>query len=131
MRIKQVSVFVSNEPGRLVDMLKPLIENRININALCVADSTDFGIVRMVVSDTDAAMKALQDAHFTARVNDVLAYDMPHVPGGLLTTIVEPLSRAGINLEYVYAFAGSKEGRARVVFKVRDPNKAEAILGRE
>jgi len=128
MRIKQISVFVGNETGRLVDMLNPLSRNRINIHALSVADSADFGIVRMVVSDTEGAVKALHDAGFTLRVNDVLAYEMPDSPGGLLKTVAEPLAKAGINLEYFYAFIQSETGKAVVVLKANDPERAERVL---
>lgn len=128
MRIKQISVFVGNETGRLVDMLTPLSRNRINIHALSVADSADFGIVRMVVSDTEGTVKALHDAGFTLRVNDVLAYEMPDSPGGLLKTVAEPLAKAGINLEYFYAFIQSETGKAVVVLKVNDPERAERVL---
>jgi len=129
MKIKQVSVFVGNEPGRLVDMLKPLADSQVNIQALSVADSADFGIVRMVVSDTQRAVEALHQAQFTTRVNEVLAYDMPNLPGGLLTTVVEPLAKAGINLEYFYAFTESEVGKAKVVLKVSDIDRAEEVLG--
>lgn len=128
MRIKQISVFVGNETGRLVDMLNPLSRNRINIHALSVADSADFGIVRMVVSDTEGTVKALHDAGFTLRVNDVLAYEMPDSPGGLLKTVAEPLAKAGINLEYFYAFIQSETGKAVAVLKVNDPERAERVL---
>ncbi len=130
MRIKQVSVFVANEPGRLVDMLGPLSDSEIDIQALSVADSTDFGIVRMVVSNTAGAVKALHDAQFTVRINEVLAYDMPNVPGGLLKAVVEPLAKMGINLEYIYAFAESEIGKAKVVLKVSDIDRAEDVLGK-
>ena len=130
MRIKQVSVFVANEPGRLVDMLGPLSDSEIDIQALSVADSTDFGIVRMVVSNTAGAVKALHDAQFTVRINEVLVYDMPNVPGGLLKAVVEPLAKVGINLEYIYAFAESEIGKAKVVLKVSDIDRAEDVLGK-
>jgi len=129
MKIRQVSVFVGNEPGHLSQMLKPLADNNVNIEALSVAESTDFGIVRMVVSDTEAAVKALHGAQCAVRVTEVLAYDMPNTPGGLLNTIVEPLAKAGINVEYFYAFTESEAGKAKVVLKVSDTNKAEQVLG--
>ena len=88
MRIKQISAFVGNDPGRLVDLLTPLAQHQISIRALSVADSADFGIIRMVVSDTDEAVSALHEAGFTLRVNEVLAYEMPDVPGGLLKTVL-------------------------------------------
>jgi hypothetical protein len=128
MRIKQVSVFVGNETGRLVDMLEPLARSGINILALSVADSADFGIVRLVASDTEGAVRALHDAGFTLRVNEVLSYEMPNIPGGLLKSVAEPLARAGINLEYFYAFVQSEAGKATVVLKVDDLDRAEEVL---
>ncbi len=128
MRIKQVSVFLGNEPGRLVDMLTPLANNQIDIQALSVAEAADFGIVRMVVSDSERAVKALRDAQFTVRVNEVLAYEMPNVPGGLLRAVAEPLAKAGINVEYFYAFVESDPGKAMVVLKVNDLEGAEGVL---
>jgi hypothetical protein len=128
MRIKQLSVFVGNETGRLVDMLRPLSRSGINILALSVADSADFGIVRLVVSDTEGAAKTLHDASFTLRVNEVLSYEMPNAPGGLLKSVAEPLARAGINLEYFYAFVQNEAGKATVVLKVNDLDQAEKIL---
>ena len=128
MRIKQVSVFVGNEAGRLVDMLEPLARSGINILALSVADSADFGIVRLVTSDTEGAVRALHDTGFTLRVNEVLSYEMPNVPGGLLKSVAEPLARAGINLEYFYAFVRSEAGKATVVLKVDDLDRAEEVL---
>jgi hypothetical protein len=130
MRIKQVSVFVGNETGRLVDMLTPLARSKIDILALSVADSADFGIVRLVVSDPEKAVSALHEAGFTLRVNEVLSYQVPDVPGGLLRTIVEPLAKAGINLEYFYAFIQSEAGKATVVLKATDLDRAEAVLKR-
>jgi hypothetical protein len=128
MRIKQISAFVGNDPGRLVDLLTPLAQHQISIRALSVADSADFGIIRMVVSDTDEAVSALHEAGFTLRVNEVLAYEMPDVPGGLLKTVAEPLAKAGINLEYFYAFIQSGTGKALFVLKVDDPEKTERVL---
>jgi hypothetical protein len=128
MRIKQVSVFVGNEAGRLVEMLTPLARGQIDILALSVADSADFGIVRLVVSDTEKAVSALRKAGFTLRVNEVLSYQVPDVPGGLLKTVVEPLARAGVNLEYFYAFIQSEAGKATVVLKASDLDRAEAVL---
>ncbi len=128
MRIKQISAFLGNDPGRLVDLLTPLAQHQISIRALSVADSADFGIIRMVVSDTDEAVSALHEAGFALRVNEVLAYEMPDVPGGLLRTVAEPLAKAGINLEYFYAFIQSETGKALFVLKVDDPEKTERVL---
>ena len=130
MRIKQISVFVGNEPGRLVNILKPLFDNQINIRALSVADSADFGIIRMVVSDTEGTVKALHDAGFTLQVNELLAYEIPDTPGGLLKTVAEPLAKAGINLEYFYGSISiqSEIGKAMVILRVDDLARAEQVL---
>lgn len=128
MRIKQISVFVGNESGRLVEMLDPLGDDGIDIQALSVADSADFGIVRMVVSDTEAAVSTLRRAGFILKVTEVLIYNIPDKPGGLVSYVVAPLAAAGINLEYFYAFVTSDPGRARVVIKVSDPDAAEQVL---
>ncbi len=129
MRMKQVSVFIENAPGRLAEMLRVLQNADVNIRALAVADGTDFGIVRLVLSDADKGVAALRSAGLTANVNDVLTAEMPDEPGGLLNTIVDPLGRAGINLEYFYAFVDPTPGRATVVLKVRDLDRAEKALG--
>lgn len=130
MRIKQISVFVGNEPGRLVNILKPLFDNQINVHALSVADTADFGIIRMVVSDTEGAVKALHDAGFTLQVNELLAYEIPDTPGGLLKTVAEPLAKAGINLEYFYGSISiqSEIGKAMVILRVDDLARAEQVL---
>jgi hypothetical protein len=129
VRIKQVSVFVENQPGRLVEMLQALKEHQINISALSVADTIDFGIVRLVVSDVDKGLEALRRAGFTARVTEVLQAVVPDTPGGLVAHVVEPLAKAGMNIEYVYAFVDPAPGTATVVLKVRDLDKAEQIIG--
>jgi len=130
MRIKQISVFVGNEAGRLVNMLKPLRDNQINIHALSVADAADFGIIRIVASDTEGTVKALHDAGFTLQVNEVLAYEIPDIPGGLLKTVAEPLAEAGINLEYFYGSISIQSGigKAMVILRVDNLARAEKVL---
>ena len=129
MRMKQVSVFIENVPGRLGEMLRVLYESKINIRALAVADGTDYGIVRMILSDVEKGVAALRGAGLTASTNEVLAAEIPDEPGGLLEKVVEPLGAAGINLEYFYAFVDPTPGRATVVLKVRDLEKAQKALG--
>ena len=129
MKIKQVSVFVENQPGRLVAMLKALQAQSIDIRALSVAEGSDFGIVRMILSDTHNGIEALRQAGFTARETVVIQKQMPDRPGGLLE-IVSPLSEAGINVEYFYAFLDPTPGKATIVFKVSDADRAEAVLGK-
>ena len=129
MRVKQVSVFAENRPGRLQAVLTPLAEANINIRALSIADSADFGVIRMILSDTEAGQRALKEAGFTVMVGDVLAVQVPDRPGGFLSAIVAPLTRAGVNIEYVYAFADNPLEHALVVLKVSDLAKAEKLIG--
>ncbi len=129
MRVKQVSVFAENRPGRLRDLLAALAGRDIDIQAMSIADSADFGIIRMILADTDAGLRALRDAGFTSAVAEVLAVEVPDRPGGFLHAVVEPLSAAGVNVEYVYAFANNPRERALVVLKVSDLAKAEKLIG--
>jgi len=120
MRLKQVSVFLENKPGRMEDMLQALIKGEINIRALCVADTADFGIMRLILSDTEKGLKTLRDEGFTATTTDVIRVRIPDHPGGLLETVARPLARAGINIEYVYAFVERPLEDAVVVLKTDD-----------
>lgn len=129
MRVKQVSVFAENRPGRLREMLAVLAAADVNIRALSIADSADFGIVRMILSETEAGQQALREAGFTIMASDVLAVEVPDKPGGFLTSIVTPLTEAGVNIEYVYAFADNPLEHALVVLKVSDLAKAERLIG--
>ncbi|MBU2009613.1 MAG: amino acid-binding protein [Chloroflexi bacterium] len=129
MKARQVSVFVENQPGRLVAMLEALQTRNIDIRALSVADNADFGIVRMILSDTRLGADVLREAGFTVKETTVLQKDMPDRPGGLLETVARPLSEAGINLEYFYAFLDPAPGKATIVIKVADPERAERVLG--
>ncbi len=129
MRMKQVSVFVENRPGRLKLLMEILNRAEVNIRALSIADTADFGIVRMILSDTDQGLEAIRAAGFAASTNDVLRVEVPDKPGGLLKAIAEPLAVAGINLEYVYAFADRPQEHAVVVLKVGDIDAAEKLIG--
>jgi len=128
MKIKQVSCFVENQPGRLEAMLEALKAENINIRALCVAEGSEFGIMRMVLSDSAKGADALRKAGFTVRETVVLQKEISDQPGGLLDTVAKPLAKAGINLEYFYAFVDPAPGKASIVLKVSDPDKAEKII---
>ena len=129
MRMKQVSVFAENRPGRLKTLLSVLARAEINIRALSIADTADFGIVRMILSDTEKGLDAVRAAGFAASTNEVLRVEIPDQPGGLLTAVAEPLAAAGVNVEYVYAFADNPEHHALVVLKVSDIARAEKLIG--
>lgn len=128
MRMKQVSVFIENRPGRLKGLLEVLAKAEINIRALSIADTADFGIVRMILSDTERGLEAIRAAGFASSTHDVLRVQIPDQPGGLLKAVAEPLAAAGINVEYVYAFADRPLENAMVVLKVDDVAAAEKLL---
>jgi len=128
MKVKQVSVFVENQPGRLVAMLEALAAQDINIQALSIAEGADFGIVRMILSDARQGTEALRKAGFTVKETTVIQKEMPDRPGGLLETVA-PLSKAGINVEYFYAFIEPTPGKANLILKVSDPDRAIKVLG--
>ena len=130
MKTKQLSVFVENKPGRLVAMLEVLIAQKVNIRALCIAEGADFGIVRLILSDPAKGAEAIRKAGFTITETTVLQAEMPDQPGGLLETVARPLAEAGINLEYFYAFIEPTPGKANIVLKVNDPDRAEKVLKR-
>lgn len=129
MRIKQVSVFVENQPGRLEATLEVLEGKGISIHALSVSDTAEFGIVRMILPDAELGLEALREAGFTVRIDWILSADIPNVPGGLLNSVVRPLADAGINLKYFYAYIEQPaEDKAMVLLKTDDLEKAEEVL---
>ena len=129
MRIKQVSVFVENEPGRLEAILEALQREKISIRALSVSDTAEFGIARMILDNPDEGLKALRQAGFTTRIDWMLSAQIPDVPGGLLNSVAKPMAKAGINIKYFYAYIEQVgENKAMVVFKPDDLEKAEEVL---
>ncbi len=125
--VRQVSVFLENRPGRLEAILGTLADHNINIRALSLADTSDYGLLRMILSDTEEGMQALKGSDYTATVAEVLRVEMSDKPGGLRDVMV-PLASAGINVEYVYAFVDTQEGQAAAVLKVDDLQRALNVL---
>jgi len=130
MRTKQISVFLENKRGRLAELTRLLADNGINIRALCIAETVDYGVLRLVVNDPDRAQRVLADAGFTVTETDVLAVELVDRPGGL-ARVIEPLSRAGINVEYLYAFVGRAAEKATVVLRLEDMDRALPLLQQE
>lgn len=125
MTIRQLSVFMENKPGNLNDILLVLAQNNINIAALTVADTSDYGILRLLVSDPQKALDKLREKHFTVRIHDVLSLEMDPQPGSLYR-ILHHFAEAGISMEYVYAFSfGSK---SIVVFRTDNREKAVEVI---
>ena len=127
MTIKQLSVFVENKKGKLVEIMQVLSQNGIDIRALSLADTTDYGILRIIVNDTEKALAVLQAANCVVSVNEVLGVAVDDAPGGFAAA-VQLLADNGVNLEYVYAFITPQKGYAYVVMRVTDNAAAAAIL---
>ena len=125
--IQQVSVFVENKKGTLQNITGVLKENNIHIRALSIADTTDFGILRMIVSNPQKAYEALKEAGRTVSLTDVLAVGFPDEPGGL-GSVAKILTDAGIEIEYIYAFVFNKENKAYAVFKTSQIQEAQEVL---
>ena len=129
MKVTQISVFLENRPGRLLHLLQVFADAGVNLQALSMADTADFGIARVIVGDTQAAMQAIQQTGLTAATTEVLRVEIPDTPGGLAQTVIEPLAQAEVNVEYIYAYGERPSGKAVVVLKVDDLEKAEQVLG--
>ena len=128
MRVKQISVFIENKPGRMVEVLEALERAQINIRALSISESGEFGIVRMILPHAENSQESLRQAGFTTRIDTILNYSMPDEPGGLLKYVVRPLAEAGINLKYFYAYTDPATGQAMVIIKPDALDKAEECL---
>ena len=129
MSVKQISVFLENRPGCLHEMTNVLAENNIDMRGLSLAETSDFGIVRLIVNDVLNTATVLKDAGFVNSMTPVLAVAVPNVPGGL-SKVLGVLDNAGINVEYMYAItlSGGENGSAYMILRVTDDAKAEAEL---
>ena len=127
MAIRQLSIFVENKQGRLLQITGMLAEAGINMRALSIADTRDFGILRLIVDDTDKACVVLAENGVIVKVTEVTAAEIPHRTGAL-NAILTVLAEAGINIEYLYAFLSSSGQGAYVVLRVADNAAAEKAL---
>lgn len=125
MSVNQVSVFLENKPGTLNKMTEVLAKGGVNIRALSLADTNDFGIVRMIVNDVYEATNILKEENFVAKFTPVLIFAISDETGGL-NKLLKFFTETGVNIEYMYAFAGKKN--AYMIFRVTDTKKAEALL---
>ena len=127
MAIKQLSVFVENKKGSLANICKSLSNSGIDLMAMSIADTQDFGILRVIVDDVDRALDIMREAECIATVTDVVGVVIPHVPGGM-SLILDILRRADINIEYLYASLEKTGDTAIIIFKVEDPQKGLEVL---
>ena len=126
MAITQLSVFLMNQPGALIEAIQALSDAGINIRAMSIAEANDFGILRIIVSDTDTACKLLGDKYLFSKTEVVAALMSDR--SGALYPILTALNEANINIEYMYAFTGSGPEEAYVVIRVNDVRTAEELL---
>ena len=127
MKVEQISVFLENKAGRLAEVARVLGDAGINIRALSLADTTDFGILRLIVNDRETAKKVLKEAGFTVGITQVIAVEVEDKPGGL-AKILKLLADEGINVEYMYAFVERSSGNAVLIFKLEDLDRAIDLL---
>ena len=127
MAIKQLTVFVENKQGAMVSITEILSKNNINIRALSIAETQDFGILRLIVNDEEAAKTILADAGYLIKITDVVGVKIGDAPGKLCEAL-KVLDESNINLEYLYAFMARTEKHAYVVLRVEDNAAAENVL---
>jgi hypothetical protein len=127
MKVDQISIFLENKPGKIEHVTRVLRDAEINIRALSLADTSDFGILRLIVNDTVRAEKALHEAGFTVRRTAVVAVEVPDRPGGL-HSILEALLEREINVEYTYAFVERSGENAIIIFRFDQTDEAIELL---
>ena len=127
MQVEQISIFIENKSGRLAEVTRVLGSQGINIRALSLADTSDFGILRLIVDQTDQAKAALKEQGFTVSKTEVVAVEVPDEPGGLYS-ILKVLEDASVNVEYMYAFVERCGGNAVIIFRFDDSAQAIKVL---
>ena len=127
MLVKQVSAFIENKAGRLNEIADTLAASNIDISALSLADTTDYGIVRMIVSDPEKAVLSLGESGVVCKITETLAIAIDDVPGGFAKAL-HVLTDNGTEIKYMYACIGHTTGKALMIVSVDDPQKAEALI---
>jgi hypothetical protein len=127
MKVEQISVFLENKPGVLEEVMKALKEANINIRTLSLADTSDFGILRLIVNDVAATSAVLKEKGFRVSRTTVGAVEVPDRPGGL-HSILEALGGEAINIEYLYAFVEKSGENAVIIFRYDNPDRAIEVL---
>lgn len=125
--VKQISVFLQNESGKIAAITQALYENNVDIRALSIADTTDFGILRMLVNDVKLAQAALAKQNCIVSVNEVVVVNVPDVPGGL-ANVLDLLAKENIDIEYMYSLIDRGADGAYMVFRVSDEDRLRTLL---
>ncbi len=127
MKVEQIAIFLENKEGRLAEISQILAEHCINIRALSLADTADFGILRLIVNDTEKACQVLKENGFTVGRTEVLVLEVPDKPGGL-ASVLKTLTEAGLNVEYMYAFSQKTGESGLIIFRIEELEQARAAL---
>ena len=127
MLVEQISVFIENKKGRLSEIAEVLAENKIDVSALSLADTEEYGVVRMIVSDPHKAKEVLEKHGVVGKVTDVLAVAIDDVPGGFAKAL-KTLTDNSVEIKYMYACVAHEKGKALMIFSVEDPKSAEQII---
>jgi hypothetical protein len=127
MKLKQISVSLENAPGRLYEVTEALGRAGINLRALSLVETADFGVLRLLVSDLATARQVMMERHFPARVDEVVAVEIEDKPGSL-ARLLKPLRDAKVNVQYMYAFTGFASGNAVMIFRFSDNDAAIRTL---
>ncbi len=127
MKIQQLSIFLENRAGSLRKVCDLLAQSKVNVSTLLLADSKEFGILRLVIRDWEQAKRALEQGGYAVNQTEVLAVEVEDRPGGLME-ILQPLEAAGLNIEYMYAFNIGRKGKVVDIFRFGNPERAEAAL---
>jgi hypothetical protein len=130
MSVKQISVFLENKKGRLADVTRVLAKEKVNIRALSLADTADFGVLRVIVGDNDKCLAVLKQNGFVAQVTEVVAVEVEDRPGGL-SHILDVLDADGINVEYMYAYVEKSRSNAVVICKIDARERAVEVLNKK
>jgi hypothetical protein len=121
--IKQLSVFIENKPGRIFRLTQLLGQNKIDLVMLSIADTQDFGILRLITNDIQKSYSVLKDAGFTVSITELIGVEVPDIPGGL-AHVLEVFDKCGISIEYLYSFARTSDKTAIILFRVEDSKSA-------
>lgn len=127
MAVKQISVFLENKSGRLLDVVRSCGEAGVNIRAMCVADTSEFGVVRLIVDDPDRARDGLKEHGFTVKETTVIAVEVEDKPGGL-GDVMKPLVEQEMNIEYLYCFLEKAADNAIVIIRVEEAEQGVGAL---
>ena len=127
MKVEQIAIFLENRSGRLAEITGILAETGINIRALSLADTADFGILRLIVNDTEKAKQILKENGFTVGTTEVLVVEVPDHPGGLASTL-QVIKEAELNVEYMYAFAQRSGDTGLIIFRFDEVDEAIAVM---